>query len=152
METLFADYLAILEGLHTDFKAALHDLPQEALDWIPGPETNSLAVLAVHTAGSERFWIGDVVAEETSNRVRESEFQTHGLDAQSLETRLDTSLEYIRKVLADLNLSHMEQIRTPPYRDSPLTCGWALMHALEHTAQHTAHAQLTRQLWDQAHH
>ena len=151
METLFADYLAVLEQLHTDFKAALLGLPQEALDWEPGPETNSLAILAVHTAGSERFWIGDVVAEEPSNRDRDSEFLSRGLDARSLATRLDTSLEYIRKVLADLNLSHLEQIRTPPYRDSTLTCGWALMHTLEHTAQHTAHAQLTRQLWDQAH-
>jgi hypothetical protein len=27
--------------------------------------------------------------------------------------------------------------------------GWALLHALEHTAIHLGHIQITQQLWDQ---
>jgi uncharacterized damage-inducible protein DinB len=149
MEAYFIDYLKILDQLHTDFKSALHNLPQEALDWTPGRETNSLAVLAVHTAGSLRYWVGDVIAADPSNRDRSAEFQSQKLDAPFLESRLDASLVYARAVLSKLTLADLNSMRNSPRHDNQLSCAWALLHALEHTAQHTAHAQLTRQLWDQ---
>lgn len=151
MEAFFDDYLKILDQLLTDFKSALRALPPEALDWSPGPETNSLAVLAVHTAGSLRYWIGDVIAGDSSNRDRESEFRTQAVDDQYLASRLDASLAYTRTALAKLALSDLGSMRTSPRHEEPVRCGWALMHTLEHTAQHTAHAQLTRQVWDLEH-
>ena len=149
MEAYFDDYLKILDQLYMDFKTALHDLPSEALDWKPGEETNSLTVLAVHTAGSLRYWIGDVVAEDSSNRDRSSEFLSQNMSAQLLEARLDASLEYARTALTKLTLADLSSMRTSPRHGSSISVSWALLHALEHTAQHTAHVQLTRQLWDQ---
>ena len=32
--------------------------------------------------------------------------------------------------------------------DRNFSAGWALAHALEHTAPHLGHAQVTRQLWE----
>jgi uncharacterized damage-inducible protein DinB len=149
METFFADYIKVLEQLHTDFKSALQGLPPEALDWKPGSETNSLTVLAVHTAGSERYWVGDVVAEETSNRDRESEFRTQDLSTADLVARLDASLSYIQQVLEKLDMARLNEDRYIARSQRTVSCGWALLHVIEHTAQHTAHAQLTRQLWEQ---
>jgi hypothetical protein len=60
----------------------------EALDWVPGPEMNSLAVLVMHFTGSERYWVSDVVAGVPSFRNREAEFQAKGLDAAALKQRL----------------------------------------------------------------
>jgi uncharacterized damage-inducible protein DinB len=150
MEAFFTDFLSLLEQLHTDFKSALHDLPQQALDWKPGAETNSLAALAVHTAASERYWIGDVIAGEPSHRDRESEFLTRDVTSQVLEDRLDASLAYIRQVLDKLDLKILQVEHVSSRNQRKVTCGYALAHTLEHTAQHTAHAQLTRQLWDQS--
>src|SRR4030042_1833836 len=57
-------YEAMLEHfreMHAEVLKALDALPPEALDWSPGPEMNSLTVLVMHIAGSERYWVGDVV-------------------------------------------------------------------------------------------
>ena len=55
MHPFFADCFDRLEELHRDMHQTLDQLPPEALDWNPGPEMNSLAVLASYTAGAERY-------------------------------------------------------------------------------------------------
>jgi hypothetical protein len=59
MEQFLTDYLERLQSLHEDMKETIKELPQAALDWVTGPGMNSLCVLIVHTAGAERYWIGD---------------------------------------------------------------------------------------------
>ena len=149
MVQFFADYLARLERLHGDLKAAAAALPAAALDWRPGSDTNSLAALIVHTAGSQRYWIGDVAGQEPSGRDRDAEFRATGLNAGDLAEQLDAVLAHSRSVLQRLSLDDLAQMRTSPRDGRQFTAGWALAHALEHTAIHAGHAQLTRQLWDQ---
>ncbi len=60
METFFKDYLERLETLHSEIETAILGLTPDALDWIPGKEMNSIAILVVHLTGAERYWIGDV--------------------------------------------------------------------------------------------
>ena len=149
MQTFFTDYLDRLQQMHNELTAALESLPQSALDWVPAPGANSLAAIAVHTAGSERYWIGDCVAGEPSNRDREAEFRAGGLSAEALQERLGASLAYIHPVLERLSLDDLHDRRT--LRDgSQKTVGWILAHVLSHTAIHTGHAQATRQWWEQS--
>ena len=82
MDPLIADFLLLLEEKHADFEAALAGLPPEAINWQPCAGANSLAVLAVHSAGAERFWIGDVAMQEPLERDRPSEFATQGFTAE----------------------------------------------------------------------
>ena len=138
-----------LESLHTGMKQAIEDLPQEALDWIPGPEINSLSILMTHTAGAERYWIGDVIGRDDSNRMREDEFHVKGISAEKLSNRLDEILAHSRNVLAGLTLEDLEAICTSPRDGRKLTVAWSLAHAIEHTALHLGHMQIIRQLWDQ---
>ena len=148
METYISDYMDRLDALHDEINHALEDLPQDALDWVPGPGMNSLAVLVAHTAGSGRFWIGDIAAGEPSGRDRPSEFQTLGVGLTTLKDRLAASLAYAHDFLPTLEFNDLSSIRTSPLDSRQITVGWALNHALEHTALHTGHIQLTRQLWD----
>jgi len=46
MLTPFEDYFERLQALHADIKCAIKELPQMALDWVPGTDMNSLCVLA----------------------------------------------------------------------------------------------------------
>jgi uncharacterized damage-inducible protein DinB len=147
VESFFADYLDRLENLHADVAAAIEGLPQQALDWAPGREMNSLSVLVVHLTGAERYWIGDVVAGESSERDRAAEFEVRGLGAEELIRRLTDSLAYVRGVLQELTLQDLAQTRTSPRDRGPCTVGWAVAHVLGHTALHTGHIELTRQLW-----
>lgn len=149
MENFFSDYFDCLEGLHRRLTAALEGLPQQAIDWAPGNEMNSIAVLAAHIAGSERYWIGDVIAGDDSGRVRSAEFETFGKDAESLQAHLDEVLAHSRSVLAQLHVEQLAEKRASQHVDEPFTLGWGLLHALQHTAEHVGQVEMTRQLWEQ---
>ena len=149
MQKLFVDYLDFLQRRHDDIKRTIEGLPQAALDWVPGSDMNSFCVIAVHLAGSERFWIGDVVAREPSDRDRESEFRAQEVDFAELAERLDDSLAYVRQVLEGLKLEDLGTTCVSPQDGREFTTGWVLLHVLEHAAVHLGHVQLTRQLWEQ---
>ena len=72
MEAFFENYVNRLEALYSHVEAAIEGLSVDALDWSPGPEMNSIAVLLVHLAGSVRYWIGDVAGGEPSGRDRQA--------------------------------------------------------------------------------
>jgi uncharacterized damage-inducible protein DinB len=147
MSEVFAAYLKQLEVLHRDLTQAFEGLSVEALNWSPGPEVNSLAVLAAHTAGSERYWIGDVIARDDSHRDRDSEFRMQAGTGEEALERLEVVLAYSRNVVKSLTLADLEELRRVNDQRE-VTVAWALLHALEHTAIHLGHAQIMRQWWD----
>ena len=149
MEPFFADFYVRLSGVHEEIDRTLADLPREALDWSPGPEMNTPAVLVAHIAGAERYLMGDVIAVDPSNREREAEFATAGKDGAELREMLAATLAYSRAVLERLTPADLSELRTSPRSGQSHTVAWTLLHALDHTAEHMAHLQMTRQLWQQ---
>lgn len=149
MQSYFADYFNLLQACHNDIHKALDGLPPEALDWAPGKDMNSISVLVFHLTGAERFWIGDVAAQEPSDRNRDSEFKVHDLATETLNKRLDDTLAYVKTALEKFTVQDLESPRRLPQTDREFTVGWALLHALEHATEHKGQIQLTRQLWEQ---
>jgi len=148
MIPLFENYLDCLTALHNDIKNAIEGLPSEALDWIPAPGMNSINVLATHLTGAERYLIGDLVAGAPSGRDRQAEFRASGFSIEELRQKLDASLANIRAELGVMEISALETERYSSIHDRTYRAGWALLHALGHTAVHLGHIQLTRQMWD----
>jgi hypothetical protein len=149
MSAFFDDLFDRFHELHADAEKDIQGLPPEALDWVPGPETNSINVLVVHFTASERYWIGAVALGEPTARVRDDEFRTRGLSTGELHQQLSATNEYNRQALARFALADLEIVRKSPRNDKTFTVGWCLLHALEHTALHVGHIQLTKQLWEQ---
>ena len=149
MIALLEDYIERLGALHTDVERAIRGLPQAALDWVPGPEMNSVGALVVHLTGAERYWIGDVAGRDPSSRDRAAEFRARGLGEVELKQRLDGSLAYVQGLLEGLTLQDLDAVRVSPKDGREYTVAWCLAHALEHTAIHLGHIQFVRQLWDQ---
>jgi len=147
MSTYFADYLDALRGQLAEMRKLLTQLPAEAIDWSPGEEVNSVAVLAAHLAGSNKYWLGDVLGSRESRRNREAEFATRGADAVELAARLEATLADITPIIEGLTLEDLEMQRFSPRHGREYTVSWVLHHALEHTAQHVGHAQITGQMW-----
>jgi hypothetical protein len=142
----FADYLERLEGLQRQLHKDVQDLPVEAMDWSPGPKMNSVAVLLAHIAGVLQEGM-DIALGDPPSRVRAQEFQTRGVLSAEMLGRLDTVIDYARGALPHLGLANLDQARQD--EDGPITCGWALLHALEHAYLHLGHLQLTCQIWRQ---
>ncbi len=145
-DQFFADYLERLEALQRKLHKEVRDLPAEAMDWSPGPEMNSVAVLLAHIAGLLHEGI-DIALGDPPGRVREQEFQTRGMLSAEMLRRLDAVIDYARGALPRLGLTDLDKERKD--EDATISCGWALLHALEHAYLHLGHAQLTCQMWRQ---
>lgn len=150
MQSFFIDYLDLLQESHNDILKALEGFPPNALDWIPEPGMNSINVLVYHLTAAECYLIGDVIAQEPSNRDRDAEFKVHNLNMDMLVNRLAESLIYVQRVLGSLTLQDLEKARLSPKDGRIVTVAWALIHALEHSATHLGHIQVTRQLWEKS--
>lgn len=149
MHPILGEYMKLLEALYGDFGAAIKDLPVEALDWTPGTDMNSLAVLIVHTTGATSFLVGEIAGDIPSNRDRAAEFKVTGWDEAKLKARLDDSKELVRGVLDKLTVDDLTKTRFSESRNRTYMYAEAIFHALDHTGLHVGHAQITRQLWDQ---
>lgn len=144
------NYLLVLNDLRNQVKTLLEGLPQEALDWRPINDeeelaTNSLAVMATHLAGSEAFWIKEVIGGQSIRRERDAEFVIKGLGLSKLIAKLDTAGKETQRVLSSLTPVQLEETRK--FRERTVTVRWSILHVIEHYAMHAGHMQLTRQLW-----
>jgi uncharacterized damage-inducible protein DinB len=145
-DQFFADYLDRLEWLQSRLYKDVQDLPTEAMDWSPGPHMNSVAVLLAHITGVLHEGI-DIALDDPPSRVREQEFQTRGVLSAEMLRRLDTVIDYARGALPRLGFEDLAQERKD--EDETITCGWSLLHALEHAYMHLGHVQVTCQMWRQ---
>ena len=146
---LFAETcLNLLRGTHDAAKNIIAGLPSEALDWVPGPDMNSLNTLVTHTAGAERLLIGTMIGGLPNNRDREKEFAPETTTVEALNTLLDDSLTVVQGVLENMALEDLEKLTRSPMSGREFPVAWALMHALEHTANHVGHMEITRQMWN----
>jgi hypothetical protein len=142
----FADYLERLQGLQQRLHKDVRDLPLEGMDWSPGPQMNSVAVLLAHITGLLREGI-DLGLGAPLSRVRAEEFATRGMTSAEMLHRFDAVIAYAGEALPRLSLEDLSQMRDD--EDGPVTSGWALLHALEHAYLHLGHLQLTCQMWRQ---
>ena len=151
MQAFFADVIRRLEDLHADYRQYLGGLTSEQLDWTPGAEMNSLCVLAVHVTAAERFWIG-IAIDDVIERDRPAEFRAAGYQLEALEARFDTNISYYKIAFDSQSIDRLDEVVSFEFLDRSIECsrGWALLHALDHTAEHLGHAGMTRQLLDRA--
>lgn len=149
MDVILTEILDRLQAMHRAVDKALEGLPDEALDWTPGPDMNSLGVLLAHTLGAERYWIGDVAMGLPSDRDRDAEFRMSGISATAFARQAQDTLGYSQSVLSQLTTEQLGEERVAPLFGQRVTVAHAILHGLEHTALHAGHIEITRQLWDQ---
>lgn len=145
MNIFYADYLRSLKEIHDEIRNAIQGLSPEELDWSSGTEMNSLTVLIVHLIGAERYWVGDVILGESSGRNRDLEFKARGFSEVDLVSRLGAIETYLQNAFESFSFHDLQEKRISPRNGLEVTVGWALCHALKHTALHAGHIQLTRQ-------
>jgi len=144
----------ILKDYLDEFRLAVQDLPNEAVNWVPaGQETNSIAVLVTHSLHSTRSWISIAVGAPLSDRDRDSEFLTRAAGAAELMSLIDDFGGQILALLdaaGEVDWSANRRTHITPGPDLPgyVPAAFGLLHAVEHFSQHVGHVTLTRQLWD----
>jgi uncharacterized damage-inducible protein DinB len=144
------NYLQRIEDLRRQVGELITDLSPEALNWRPleGEDdhaTNSLAALAAHVAGSEHFWIAEVVGHYPPTRDRDGEFTTKVAFASDLLRLLENVGAETREVFNALSEADLDETREAKGRTVSLR--WSVVHVIDHTALHLGHMQITYQLW-----
>jgi hypothetical protein len=156
MDIFYTDFLDCLESIHGKVKWLVASLPQSALDWSLQPGVGSLCMLVSHIAGSERYWLREVVGREQPIRRPGSVYRVTGLDSRELCQRLDVSLGSCRKVLENYEAGDLDDKRISPRDGREVTVRWALLHVMDHTISHhwdiiSIRQLCTKRLYSQTH-
>ena len=137
--------MIVLRQQEASYRAVIAGLPEAALNWRPGAETNSLAVLVAHAWGAAQAWTARAGGTEIP-RDRDAEFRVVMNETQ-LVTLLDAAAARVAASVAALDPATYNDIRRAPQEER--TVAWCLLHAIEHNQEHLGQALLTRQLWEQ---
>lgn len=128
------------------FLAVIHGLSDDAMNWRPGAETNSIAVLVAHTWGAAQAWTARAAGTEIE-RDRAAEFHVT-LGTVEAETLIHRAGERVAMFLGAIDSATYGDDRVDQHGDH-FTVAMCLIHAIEHTQEHYGHACLTRQMWEQ---
>lgn len=149
--------MVVLRQQEESYRAVIAGLPDAALNWRPGPETNSLAVLVAHAWGAAQAWISRAGGTEIA-RDRDAEFRVE-MNAQQLAALLDAAIARVAEYIAAIDPATYDDLRRPPSAnrapesqrvpEEEFSVAWCIMHAVEHNQEHLGQAFLTRQLWEQ---
>ena len=140
-----AEQFQVVHGLLRD---EVRGLSVEELNWKPAPVTNSIAVLVVHTLGSEAEVLR-VAANVPGERDRPAEFRVAATDAEDLLREIDQADAYIEAMAPRITAEDLAAER--PRADRPPETGlhWLLTN-YGHAREHLGHIQLTKQLYAEA--
>jgi hypothetical protein len=136
---------ALFHSVHDAMRGQVRDLDQGTINWKPLPLANSIAVLVVHTLGSEREMIR-AVRKLASERDRDAEFKAES-DAADLIALLDEADRELDEHVGALTAADLTEMR--PRGDRPPKPGleW-LVSNYGHAREHLAQIELTKQLYD----
>jgi hypothetical protein len=145
MEAVVEALLHWSRWAHGAVKEEIRGLEVEQLDFVPGPGTNSLGVLAAHIAGSEtEIW--SLVAGEPFTRSRPAEFVSRGASAADLVARLEAVDRLLVQLAPRIDQAKLAASVVRPNGEARPGLYW-LVHSTSHVREHLGHVQLTKQLF-----
>lgn len=138
----------IVEGfrdVHAKLRDAVRGLDAAALNWVPAAEANPIAVLVVHTIGSEQQVLR-TVRSISGDRDRDAEFRATAESADDLIAQLDAADTFLDEVGSSITSEDLIAVR--PRGDMPPQSGlnW-LVTNYGHAREHLAHIDLTKQFY-----
>ncbi len=144
------NYLLRIEDLHKQIVDMIDDMPRDGLNFFPIvlPQmqvSNSIANLAMHVAGAEHYWIGEVIGGMPATRDRDSEFAVRVKNSSPLIDILNNTLAETRTIFAKLTEADLS--KTYEVDEKMVTGRWAILHVVDHSSLHLGHMQITYQLW-----
>jgi len=135
---------ALFHAVHHQIREQVSGLEWAALNWRPHPEANSIAVLVVHTLGSEREMLL-AIRGIASDRDRAAEFELTAA-AADLVALLELADLDVDKHISALTAEDLTAMR--PRGDRPPRPGleW-MVRNYGHAREHLAQIELTKQLY-----
>ena len=147
MDPVVAEIAEGFQTVHSQLRDEVRGCSPEELNWKPAPETNSIAVLVVHTLGSEAEVLR-VAANVPGERDRPSEFRATATNGEQLLKEIDQADSYLEALAPRITAEDLAAERPRGDRPAQPCLRW-LLNNYGHAREHLAHIQLTRQLYAQ---
>jgi uncharacterized damage-inducible protein DinB len=139
-----------------DMRTAIESCPDDALNERPaGQDSNSIAVLAIHSLSSTRSWLSvATTGGPWAGRDRDAEFRVESASKAALLSAFDELGADCQRLLDDAEVrdwAAQMPTHARPGTGTPdsVPAAWALLHALEHLREHVGHMTLTVQVFEQ---
>lgn len=145
MEPTVATIIDLFLAVHQQLRDSVREMDRKQLNWSPASETNSPAVLIMHTLASELDTLL-LVRNLTGDRDRESEFRVAAASAAELLAAIDHADELLTKHGENITEDDLLATRTRPNREPQLAMHW-LINNYGHAREHLGHLQLTAQIY-----
>ncbi len=148
MEPEAQAYVDTFHNLWEQARAAIKDLPPQALNWTPlAKDTNSAAIMVAHMCGSNAMHVYQALTGVDVRRQRDAEFQASAQSAADLVAMTERSEAQCREALESTTARALGEAVALPGRD-PTPRRAVVLRTVGHMALHVGHLQLTRQLWE----
>jgi hypothetical protein len=146
---LFAqDIIALHQQAHQQMREEIAGLDSAALNWAPGPDTSSIAVIVEHSLGAGAEMLRNLLAIPTE-RVRAEEFAARERQPSELEALIAQAEADWRELAARLGEGELRRAIPRPNKPEPQTGLHWLVRNYGHMREHLAQIGLTKQLFAQ---
>ena len=148
MADVASTVLGLFGPLHDRVRAEVEGLDDDALNWSPGADANSIATIVIHMVGSEAETLR-AVAGVSGARDREAEFTPVTRTPAEVLGVLDAAdqlLAELRPAIGADRLGVVVALPTLPAEDRRSGLAW-LVANYGHAREHVGHIQLTKQLY-----
>ncbi len=145
MDLAVSTVLSLFETVYRSLDEEITGLDAAALTWTPAPDTNSIAVLVVHTIGSAEEVLR-IVRGLPNERDRDAEFVPNDLNADAQHARIAAAIAYLHDVGSGITGEDLAAMRPRP-NWNPQTGLYWLLHNYGHAREHLAHIQITKQIY-----
>ncbi len=141
------DFLGEYTRWRTLGEKALAQVPDDALNRVPAPDSNSIAVLARHVGGNLRSRFSDFLTSDGEKpwRDRDSEFDEGPFARADVEAAWQDGFDTVARELS--RLSDADLAKTVTIRGVELTVHEALCRSIAHTANHVGQIVLLARMF-----
>ena len=129
------------------YRETIRGMDKDALNWRPGPDTNSAAALIVHIVGSQGALISAIL-QVPFERDRDAEFRATTESDTELLALLDQQEALLNELAPRITEADLTEIRERTDGRKNTGLYW-LFHNLTHQREHLGHIQLTKQMYEQ---
>ncbi len=133
--------------VYRDLLEVIDSLPEEALNWAPYPEGNSIAVLATHLLGNQLETLRAVKGQPTS-RNRSAEFEIDAASVAELRGLVAEAEAVMTELTPQITPRELDaMVRRPARADTAHPGLYQLNHSITHAREHLGQIWMTRDLW-----
>lgn len=134
--------LDLFRPVHDKIREALVGLGPAALNWRPGPETNSIGALVQHIVTTEQNNVARITGAASERISWDSQ---HLFEQTELLQMLDRADAFLDEMAQTIPAESLAMEVTHPHR-GPSTALVLLLQTYGHVYEHFGHLALTRQL------